>query len=108
MSESEIVDVFWDEFKVFQNVTLPFHEKSHWATPDIAAGRSYLWHEEYLLPYTNVLGFVACRVTSKLGGIGTAERTWGAVKEEITDGKRSHIGSDSLEKRAILFISANV
>jgi hypothetical protein len=107
MTEAQIVDVFWDEFKAFQKLTSPFHEKSRWATPDVAAGRSYLWHEKYSLPYTKVLGFVACRVTSKLGGIGPAERSWGAVKQ-IKDGKRSHIGSDSLEKRAILFISARM
>ena len=95
MTEAQIVDVFWDEFKAFMNCTPPFHEKSRWATLDVAAGRSYLWHEKYLLPYTKVLGFVACRVTSKLAGIGPTERSWGAVKQ-IKDGKRSHIGSDSL------------
>lgn len=107
MTEAQIVDVFWDEFKAFRNCTTPFDEKSRWATPDVAAGRSHLWHEKYSLPYTKVLGFVACRVTSKLGGIGPAERSWGAVKQ-IKDGKRSHIGSKSLEKRAIVFISAKM
>ena len=81
----------------------PFHEKSRWGTPDVLAGQSYLWHEKYSLPYTKVLGFVACRVTSKLGGIGPAERSWGAVKQ-IKDGKRSHLGSDSLEKWSIVFM----
>jgi hypothetical protein len=107
MSEAQIIDVFWDEFMAFRNCTPPFHERSRWATLDVQAGRSHLWHEKYSLPYTKVLGFVACRVTSKLGGIGPAERSWGAVKQ-IKDGKRSHIGSDSLEKRAIVFMSAKM
>ena len=51
-----------------------------------------------------MLGFVACHVTSKLCGIGAAERSWGGVNT-IKDGHRSHIGSESLEKRAILYVS---
>jgi hypothetical protein len=43
-------------------------------------------------------------MTTKLGEIGPVERSWGAMKQ-IKDGKRSHIGSDSLEKRAF-FMSA--
>ena len=30
--------------------------------------------------FTKVLGFVACRVTSKVLGIGAAESSWGDVK----------------------------
>lgn len=100
MSVAQIVDVFWNEFKAFRNMAPPFHGKSRWATTDVAAGRSHLWHEKYSLPYTKVFGFVACRVTLKQAGIGPAKRSWGAVKQ-IKDGKRSHIGSDSLEKRAL-------
>ena len=35
---------------------------------------------KYSLPFTKVLGFVACRVTSKVLGIGAADRSWGDVK----------------------------
>jgi len=105
--EGAIVDMFWNEFKAFRNRTHPFHEPSRWATPDALAGRSHLWHEKYSLPRTAVLGYVACRVTSKLGGIGPAERSWAGVKQ-IKDGKRSHLGSDSTEKRAILLVTAKI
>ena len=107
MNVSQIVDLFWDEFKAFQNMTEPYHIPSRWGTPDVAQGRSYLWHEKYSLPYTKVLGFVACRVTSKLCGIGPAERSWGGVKH-IKDGKRSHLTGASIEKRAILYISSKM
>jgi hypothetical protein len=54
---------------------------SRWASSDCGVtGKSYLWHEKYSLPYTNVLGFVGCRVTSKLCEIGPAKRSWGGVK----------------------------
>jgi hypothetical protein len=78
-----------------------------WGTPDVLSGTSYLWHEKYSLPYTSVLGFVACRVTSKLCGIGPAERSWGGVKH-IKDGKRSHLSGASVEKRAVLFNSSKI
>ena len=29
-------------------------------------GKSHLWHQKYSLPSTKVIGFVACRVTSKI------------------------------------------
>ena len=66
------------------------------------AAKSHLWHEKYSLPYTNVLGFVACRTTSKNLGIGAAKRSWGDVKE-IKSVKRSRLGTKSVEIRAILY-----
>jgi hypothetical protein len=64
MTPVEIIDQFWNEFKAFQNCDRPYHKPSHWATQEVAQGRSYLWHEKYSLPYTSVLGFVVCCVTS--------------------------------------------
>ncbi len=74
MSLHNIFDTFWNEFKAFQNCTYPYHEPSHWATYDATKVNSYLWHEKYSIPYTSVLRFVACRVTSKLCKIGPATR----------------------------------
>jgi len=54
-----------------------------------------------------VLGFVGCHVTSKLCGIGPAERSWGGVKN-IKTGKRSHLSGESTEKRSILYVSAKI
>jgi hypothetical protein len=107
MSDAEIIDTFWNEFKSFQNCDRPYHDIHKWAVPDVIAGRSYLWHEKYSIPYTTVLGFVACRVTSKLCGIGPAERSWGAVKQ-IKMGKRSHLSGESTEKRSIIYVSSKI
>ena len=103
MSSHEIIDTFWNEFKAFQNRTNPYHDASRWANYDVTIGNSYLWHEKYSLPYTTVLGYVACRVTSKLCGIGPAERSWGGVKQ-VKDSKRSYLSGESTEKRSILFV----
>lgn len=103
-----IIDIFWKEFDQFQNKTGCFGQRpGRFLLPDALNGNSYLWHELYSLPYTRVLGFVACRVTSKRLGIGSAERSWADVKQ-IKDGKRSNLGGSSLEKRAILFTSAKL
>ena len=107
MSQAEIVDTFWNEFKAFTNCTRPYHEPSRWASMDVKRGNSHLWHEKYSIPYTQVLGFVACRVTSKLCGIGPAERSWGGVKQ-IKDGKRAHLSGVSTKKRSILFVLSKI
>jgi hypothetical protein len=54
------------------------------------------------LSYTIVLGFVGCRTTSNVLGVGPCERNWGNVKN-IKTGKRSHVPGEEMEKRAILY-----
>ena len=49
-----------------------------------------------------MLGFVACRATSKIIGIGAAERSWGNGKT-IKYGKRYAIRSDVSEKQIIVY-----
>ena len=51
------------------------------------------------------LGFVGCRVTSKVAGIGACERNWEDVKE-IKSGKSSKLAGESTEKRAIIYTTA--
>ena len=85
----EIIDTFWNEFKAFQNCTNPYHDPSCWASYDMTSGNLYLWHKKYSIPYT-MIGYVACRVISKLCGIGPAERSWGGVKQ-VKYGKRLHL-----------------
>ena len=57
------------------------------------------------IPYTKVLGFVACSVTSKVLGMGYAECSWDDVKT-IKSGNRSALGSDISEKQSIVYSSA--
>ncbi len=100
-----IIDTLWKEFGHFQNKTGVYGLcPGRFLLTDVLNGNSYLWHELYLLPYTSVLGFVACCVTSKRLGIGSTERYWADVKQ-IKGGKQSNLGGTSLEKRAIHFTS---
>lgn len=107
MTLDQVTDRFWDEFKAFTTKSDPFDNAGRWASPNVSAGRCHLWHEKYSLPHTDVLGFVACRVTSKLNGIGPGERAWGDVKH-IKSGKRSHLSAKSTEQRAVIYTSARI
>ena len=60
---------------------------------------------KYSLPSTKVIDFVACRVTSKILGIGSAEHSWGDVKT-IKLGKISALGSDISDTHSILYTYA--
>ena len=106
MDEEEIVDLFWSEFEDFRNQRGAFGNLARFRSKVAKAGKSHLWHEKYSLPWTKVLGFVACRVTSKNGGIGVCERGWGDVKY-IADGKRFNLG-ESIEDRAIIYTTARL
>ena len=64
-----------------------------------------MWHQKYSLPFIKVIGFVARRVTSKVLGIGSAERSWCDVNI-IKYRKRSAISSDVSEKQSIVYTCA--
>ena len=92
------LDLFWTEYTAFDKMIGSYDaDEFIWKSKDISDGNSHLWHQKYSLPFTKVLGFVACRVTSKVLGIGASERSWGDVKT-IKSGKRYAISSDVSEK----------
>ena len=99
--------MFWLDFKDFQHKTGPFDKESRWLINTELVGKSHVWNEFYSLPYTGVLGFIACRVCSKPLGIGPFERSWGDVNN-IKTGKRSHLGGESTKKRSVLYTTANI
>ena len=100
------LDTFWSEYTLFNHKNDPFESNDFiWNSKDITDGNSHLWNQKYSLTSTKVLGFVACRVTSKIYWIGSAERSWGDVKT-IKSGKRSTLGSDISENQSIVYTSA--
>ena len=104
----ESLNTFWSEYKNFNQKNDHFDSNDFiWNSKDISDGNIHLWHQKYSLPYTKVLGFVACMVTSKILGIGSTERSWGDVKI-IKSGKRSALGSDISDEHSILYTSAYI
>ena len=89
-----IITTFWKEYKQFRNKDPPFNAPHWWNSPLIDKGECYLWHEMYSLPHTDVLGVLAYRSTSKVLGIGLAERAWEATKH--IKSARSAIGGKKL------------
>ena len=93
--------MFWTEYTDFDNKIGSFDDDDFkWKIKDIKDGNSHLGHQKCSLNCTKVLGFVACRFTPKVLGIGAAERSWGDVKA-IKSGKISAISSYVSEKQSI-------
>jgi hypothetical protein len=61
-----------------------------------------MWHKKESLCYTQAFGWFACRVTSKILGIGTVERSWGDVKHLKTN-MRAHLSGDRVMKQGTIF-----
>lgn len=80
-----------------------YYSKSFlWTDEYIDQQKSHKWHQAYSALYYDAFTLVACRVTSKILGIGSAERAWGDVKH-LKNGKRSHLGHENTEKASIVY-----
>jgi len=93
--EAEMMNQFWSEYEAFNTKSYPYDKEYIWKSSDLSRGDSYLWHKKHSLAYTTYFGQFACHVTSKILGIGAAERNWGAVKHLKTN-KRSHLSSEKV------------
>jgi hypothetical protein len=68
--------VFWKEWDDFHGHRGESYGWLYiWNTADRRAGMSHVWHKQHSLVWNQVLGKVACRITSKKLGIGAAERS---------------------------------
>ena len=64
-------DIIWTQYTGFDKKIGSFDtDEFIWKRKDIKDGNSHLWHQKYSLFFTKVLGFVACRITPKVLGIG--------------------------------------
>jgi hypothetical protein len=101
---STLIDKFWDEFDLFEGRRGVFYSRPClWSSASLVIGKSHLWHKKYTYHLENgILGKFACRVCSKIVGIGSAERNWGDVKT-LKTGKRSHLSAEATEKQATIY-----
>ena len=73
-------DLFWTDYTDFDTKNASFYGDDFICkSKDIRDVNIHLWHQKYSLYCTKVLGFAVCRVTSKVLGIGVAERSWGNI-----------------------------
>ena len=105
---SVTLDIFFTDNTDFDNKIGSYDaDEFIWKSKDIKDGNSHLWHQKYSPPCTKGRGFVACRFTSKVLGIGASERSWGDVKK-IKSGKRSYIGTDVSYKQSIFYTTVGI
>ena len=102
---STMVNNCMEGFIFFRNKSNHYANPSIWESKYTQNGESHRWHELHTNPMFKELGYVACRVTSKLLGIGSAERAWGDVKQMKSD-KRAHLSGRTAEKQSIIFGTA--
>ena len=102
---NDTIDTFWSDYTTFNYNNCPFGGDDFiWSSKDINEINICIWNQKYSLSCAKVLGFVACRFTSKIISIGAAERSWGDVKK-IRSEKWYGISSDVSEKQSIVYLS---
>ncbi len=99
-SMTEIIDIYWKEYCDFNEklVFLPIDPVFLTPLMQLKVVLDF-WHELYSHPFMRVLGYVACRTTSKQLVVGSAEWSWSDLKQ-IKDGERSNPGGALMEKWA--------
>ena len=100
-ADAHIISTFWTEWNEFRTKRGPFQRCWIWAAPEIET-RPDLWHQNYSLAETQVLGRIGCIICSKLLGSGPCERSHGDYKHQ-KGGKRSHLSGAKAEKQAAIF-----
>ena len=92
--KARLIENFWDEHDDSKEQIGPFDKSHIWKVAEDPETLAYKWHQRKSLPYTEVLGKLACFVTSKILGIGSAERSWKHVKLNRQE-QRSHLGAEA-------------
>lgn len=96
---------FFSELGFFHRKEGPYENKRIWNDTHAMTGQSHLWHNEHTVRFNYMsLGFTACRVASKILGIGAAERSWGDVKRIIGD-RRLSLGSQKVHRQSVIYTS---
>ncbi len=98
---------FFEEFEAwflehFDDEDVRHHK---WNSDDAKAGRSWTWHSKWSFTQTEILGKVACKVTSKLLGSANPEREWNHIKV-MCGGQRTGLKSDAIVKQATIYGNA--
>ena len=103
---NDTLDIFWIEYTELNCKNGIFDcDDFIQSIKYIHEGNSHICHHKYYVLSTNLIGFVACRDTSKMICVGAAERSWGDVKT-INNDKRSDISSYASKKQRIGYTSA--
>ena len=102
IERATLIDKFQQEFCNFTGRCGKFDRSHIWITAADPSEQAYRWHQKYSLHCTEVLGKLAFLVTSKILGIGTAERNWKQIKA-VKLGQRMNTGMDDTKKQVMIY-----
>lgn len=100
--KARLIDKFHEELADFTGRRGRFNRTHIWITAADPNQQAFRWHQKYSLQSTDVLGRLACLVTSKILGIGTAEQNWKQVKA-VKTGQRANTGVEKCKKQVMIF-----
>ena len=100
--KARLIDKFHEEFGDFTGRRGRFNRVHIWITAADPSQQAFRWHQKYSLQSTEVLGRLACLVTSKILGIGTAERNWKQIKA-VKTGQRANTGVEKCKKQVMIY-----
>ena len=103
-TRAEMVHTFWTEYSDYTLKMGKFDNPDMWMIAENPLQLAHEWHKTYSLPRTKVLGRLACLVTSKNLGIGSAERHWKIVKK--AKGQSARLGSENTKRQALIYGAA--
>ena len=90
---------FWVEHDMFWNRMGFYNHDNIW--PDVSTMEAHCWHKAFSSRITDILAPLACRVTSKILGIGSVERNWKQVKR-VKSGQAINTGIEIATKKVII------
>ena len=102
IEKARLFDKFYQEFGDFTGRHCRFNQSHIWIAAADPSEQAYRWHQKYSLHCTEVLGKLACLITSKILGIGTAERNWKQIKA-VKLGQRTNTGMDKTKKQVMIY-----
>ena len=106
----EMLNVYREEFRWFTSRLQCYDDESIWSekhNANLEYGRSHFWHQQHSLDCTKYLGKLACKVCSKIVGIGSAERNWKSVTH-LKTGKRANLSAEKVKMAGTVYGTAKI
>lgn len=99
---AKLIDTFWQEYSDFTMRVGRFKGEDMWFIAEQLDQPAHVWHKTYSVGITEILGLLACIVTSKILGIGTAERNWKQLKSG-KNGQRASLSAEKCKQQALIY-----
>jgi len=97
-----LIETIWQEYSDFTLRLGRFKGNDMWYIAEQPATAAHTWHKTYSVACTEILGRLGCIVTSKILGIGTAERNWKQIKA-VKTGQRTTLCAEKCKQQALIY-----